>query len=96
MASKCPCCGALDIDTSHARMCPRTGAQVDMHQVVVHAMSGISKRFGLPHQVESGEPFTADRNLRMDIVFRRGAFRDAPSLEYRNKGILLDVTHADP
>ena len=31
----------------------------------------------------------------MDIVIRRGGLRDAPSREYREKSILLDVTHAD-
>ena len=54
------------------------------------------KRLGIPHQVESGEPFTAERNLRMDIVIRRGGLRDAPNREYRDKPILLDITHADP
>ena len=33
-------------------------------------MSCTLKRLGIRHQVESGEPFTADRNLRMDIVVR--------------------------
>ena len=47
-------------------------------------------------QVESGEPFAADRNLRMGIVVRRGSLRDAPNREYREKSILLGVTHADP
>ena len=46
--------------------------------------------------MESGEPFTAERNLRMDIVIRRGSLRDPPNREYRDKSILLDVTHADP
>ena len=53
------------------------------------------KRLGIPHHVESGEPFTADRNLRMDVVIRRGGLRDAPNSEYREKSILLDVTHVD-
>ena len=46
--------------------------------------------------MESGAPLTADRNLRMGIVVRRGGLRDAPNREYREKSILLDVTHADP
>ena len=46
--------------------------------------------------MESGEPFNAERNLRMDIVIRRESLRDAPNREYRDKSILLDVTHADP
>ena len=32
----------------------------------------------------------------MDIVTRPGALSNSSSAEYRNKGILLDVTHADP
>ena len=32
----------------------------------------------------------------MGIVIRRGSLRDAPNMEYRDKSILLDVTHADP
>ena len=42
------------------------------------------------------EPFTADRNLPIDIVIGRGGPRDAPHREYREKSILLDVTHVDP
>eukprot|EP00904_Undaria_pinnatifida_P008873 jgi/Undpi1/5115/HiC_scaffold_19.g08467.m1 len=49
------------------------------------------------HQVESGAPFHADRDLRMDIVIEAGGLRDATAPEYRdNKSILLDVTYADP
>ena len=32
----------------------------------------------------------------MHIVIERGGSRDATASEYRNKGILLDVTYADP
>ena len=46
--------------------------------------------------VESGAPFTGDQNLSMDIVVTTGALSNKSSAEYRNKGILLDVTHADP
>ena len=45
--------------------------------------------------MEIGEAFTASRNLRMDIVVRRGGLRDAPNREYREKPILLEVTHVD-
>ena len=37
-----------------------------------------------------------DRNLRINIVVRGGGLRDAPNREYREKSILLDVTHTDP
>ena len=96
MALRCPCCDATDVDTRHARICTTAGAQVNQHQPLFHATSRILKRLGVPHQVESGEPFTADRNLRMDIVVRKGGLRNAPNPEYRDKSILVDVTHADP
>ena len=96
LAVRCLCCNARNVDTRHARICPRAGAQVNRHQPLRHAISRILNRLGVQHQVESGEPFTAERNLRMDIVIRRGSLRDAPNREYRDKSILLDVCHADP
>ena len=45
--------------------------------------------------MESGEPLTADGNLRMDIVISRGGLPDASNRTYREKSILLDVTHVD-
>ena len=48
------------------------------------------------HQVESGAPFNADRDLRMDIVIERGSLRDASTSDFRHKSILIDVTYADP
>ena len=96
VAVRCPCCDATDVDTRHARICPRAGAQVNQHQPLLDAISRSLKRHGAPHQAESGEPFTADRNLRMDIIVRGGGFWNAPNPEYRDKSILVDVIHADP
>ena len=96
VAVRCPVCDAVDVDTRHGRICPRAGAQVNQHQPLVHARSRLLKWLGIPHQVESDEPFTADRNLRMEIVVRRGGLRDAPNGEFGEKSILLDVTRADP
>ena len=79
VAVKCPCCDAVDVDTRHARICLRAGAQVNQHQPLLHAISRTPKRLGFPRQVESDEPFTADKNLRIDIVVRRGDLRDAPN-----------------
>ena len=93
---ECPCCDATDVDTRHALICPTAGAQVNQHQPLLHAISHTLKRLGVPHQLESGEPFTVNRNLRMDIVVRRGGRLNAPTPEYRDKTILVDVTHADP
>ena len=45
--------------------------------------------------MKGGEPFTADRNLRVDIVVGRG-LRNALNPEHRDKSILPDVTHTDP
>ena len=53
-------------------------------------------RIEVKHDVESGAPFTGDQNLSMDIITRPGALKNALSAGYRNKGILLDVTDADP
>ena len=94
-AARCPCCDAVDVDTRHARICPGAVAHVNQHHPLLHAISRTLKRLGVSHQVESGEHFTADRNLRMDIGVRRGGLRDAPNREYREKPILLGVTHAD-
>ena len=93
---RCLCCEAMDINTRHARTCHRAGAQVNQHQPLVHALSRTFKRLSIGHQVESGAPFNADRNLRMEIVIERAGLRDAMSSEYRNKAIIPDVTHADP
>ena len=77
LAARCPCCEATDDNTCHARTCHRAGAQVNQHQPVVHALSHTFKRLSIRHQVESGAPFNADRNLRMDVVIERGGLRDA-------------------
>ena len=96
LAARCPCCEATDANTRHARTCYRAGAQVNQHQPLVHALSRTFK-LSIHHQVESGAPFNADGNLRMDILNERGGLRVATaSSEYRDKAILLDVTHADP
>ena len=29
VAVRCPCCDAVDVDTRHARICPRAGPQVN-------------------------------------------------------------------
>ena len=87
----------MNVDTRHALICPRAGAQVNQDQPLVsRCPTRTLKRLGIPHQAESGEPFTADRNRRVVIVVRRRRQRDAHNREYREKPILLDVTHADP
>ena len=96
VAVRCPCCDATDVDTRHACICPRAGAQANQYHPLLHAISRTLKRFGVPHQVDSGEPFTADRSLRMDVVARRGGLRNAPNPEHRDKSIIVDVIHADP
>ena len=40
-----------------------------------------------------GKPFTANKNLSIDIVIKRVGLRGAPNREYRGTFILLDVTH---
>ena len=82
VAARCPCCNAINVDIRHARICSRAGAQVNQHQPLLHAISRTLKLLGISHQVESGEQFTAERNLRTDIVIRRGSVRDAPNREH--------------
>eukprot|EP00904_Undaria_pinnatifida_P003430 jgi/Undpi1/13088/HiC_scaffold_8.g02750.m1 len=96
LAARCPCCGEAEVNTRHARLCHRTGALLNQHQPLVHALSRTLKSTFFRHQVESGAPFHADRNLRMDIVIEADGPRDATTPEYRDKSILLDVTYADP
>ena len=100
VAVRCPCCDAVDVDIRHVHICLcRPGAQLNQPHNRLSTrcpVPGTSKQLGIGHQVENGEPFTADRNLRVDIAVRRGGLRDAPSREYREKPILLGATHADP
>ena len=95
VAVRCLCCNAVDVDTRHARICRIDGIQVNQPQPPLHVISLTPQQHGVPNQIEGGEPFTAGRNLRIDIVVRRGDLRDAPNREYRGKSILLDVTHAE-
>ena len=39
VAVRCPCCNAVKVDTRHARICPRAGAQVNQHQPLLYAIS---------------------------------------------------------
>ena len=96
LAARCPCCGKAEVNTRHARLCHRSGAHSNQHQPLVHALSRTLKSMSIRHQVESGAPFHANRDLRMDIVIEAGGLRDATASEYRDKSILLDVTYAHP
>ena len=69
---------------------PNDDSRVNHRQPLHYSISHTLKRLGISPQVESGEPFTAERNLRMDSVIRRGSLRDAPNREYRDTSILLD------
>ena len=69
--------------------------QKNQHQPLLRAISRALKPPGMPCQVESGEPFTADNNLRVESIVYIGGFRCAPIQEYRNKSILLFFIIAD-
>ena len=81
VAVRCPSGDTVDVDTGHARIFIRAGAQLNQHQPLLHAISRTLKRLGVSHQVGSGEPFTAGKSPRMDIVVGRGGLRDAPNRE---------------
>ena len=96
LTATCPTCGAADANTRHARLCHRAGAQVNEHQPLVHATSLFLKRMSVRHQVASGAPFNADRDLRMDVIIERRGLRDASASKFRHENILIDVIYADP
>ena len=90
--SPVPLCNAVDVDIRHAQICPRAAVQMNQDQLSLHAIVRTWKQLEILHQVESGELFTADRNLRMDIVIRRGGFWDAPNREYRDRSPSSSLT----
>ena len=96
LAVRCPCCGAAEVNTRHARLCHRSGAQVNQHQPLVHALSRTLKSMSIGHQVQSEAPLHANRDFRMDVVIEAGGLQDATTWEYGNKSLLLDVTYAGP
>ena len=98
LAARCSSSESTHVNTRRARTCHRAGTQVLQHQplLIFHTLPHTFKRLSIRHQVVGGAPFNANRNLRMDIAIERGGLRHAPSSEYRNKAILLDVMHADP
>ena len=93
LAARCSCCGEAEVNTRHARLCHRSGAQVNQHQLLVHALSRTFKSMSIRHQVESGAPFRADRDLRMDIVIEADGLRDATASEYRDSSTSRMRTH---
>ena len=95
VAVRCPCCKCGRRGHPTCTHLPQSRGAGDSHHPLLHEISRTLKRVGVPHQVERGEPFSADRDLRMDIMVRRGGHRDSQNREYREKSILLDVTYAD-
>ena len=93
LAARCPRCGEAEVYTRHARLCHRSGAHVNQHQPLVHALSRTLKSMSIRHQAESGAPFHANGGLRMDVVIEAGGLRDVAASEYRDKSIFLDVTY---
>lgn len=65
------------------------GAQVNQHQLLVHALVKLSKRLGITTTVKGGDLSTADRDYLIDIVILAGDTTYASSF-------LIDVTPADP
>ena len=63
LAARCPCCGEAEVNTRHARLCQRSDAQVNQRLPHVHALSRNLKSMFICHQVESGAPFHANRDL---------------------------------
>ena len=71
-AVRCPCCDATGVDTRHARICPRAGAQVNQPQPLLPCdLLHSQPAWGTPSSRERGT-FTADKHVRVDNVVRRG------------------------
>ena len=64
VAVRCPCCDVVDVDTRHARICPRAGTQVNQHRSLLHEISPTLKRL-LPQSRGAGEltPAASPRDL---------------------------------
>ena len=52
LAARCPCCGEAEVNTRHARLCHRSGAQVNQHQPLVHALSRTLKSMSIRWKAE--------------------------------------------
>ena len=68
IAVRCPCCDAVDVDTRHARICPRAGAQVKP------ALTVGSR--DLPHAEAAGNPTRSRERRTVDC-------RPEPADEHR-------------
>ena len=79
VAEECPCCDAVGVDTRHARVCPRARNEANKRQSVLHVVSRTVERLWIFHRVQAGEPFAADRNLKISIVVRTDGLQDAPN-----------------
>ena len=61
IAAESLCCESTDVTdatTRHARTCHRAGAQVNQHQLLVHALSRTFKRLFIRHRMEAERPPT--------------------------------------
>lgn len=97
VAPTCPRRKAVDIYMGRSKIYPgAVTPQFIQHQPLLHATSRTLNRLGVPRSVKSGEPFTADRSPRMNVVFGRGGLREAPFCAFGDDAILVDSTHADP
>ena len=91
LAARCPCCSAAESNTRHERLCHGSGAQVNQHEPLVHALSCTFKSMPFCHQVESGTIFRANMDFRLDVVIQAGGLQDDTTSECRNKAISLHV-----
>ena len=86
LVARCPSCGAAKANTRHARLRHRSGARVDQHPPLVHALSRTFKRVSIRHQMESGAPPSTQTGISAwtSSIEARG-LRHATASEYRNK-----------
>lgn len=60
-------------------------------ELLVHGLSRTFKRVLIRYQAAGGAPFSADKDLRVDISIERVGLRTSP--KYRIKAIPLNLTH---
>lgn len=66
--ASCPCCGAVDADVCHVRICPRSGSKVKQHQPLIHSLSRTLKQLHKEYGVEDDDPYTFERGYWMDTT----------------------------
>lgn len=86
-------CPARAISTGHIRRCPRTDGVGAVRNIVKRRLVYCLRDMGVSLTVEDASSIT---NGIMDIVVPVGPLADATRPEFRDKGLLINLTVSDP